>query len=485
MHCQKCRSPLRLDSSLYDLNPSAFKLLADASLSPDAQKIPRTRKTLPNHQQERLADYDDAAENARPATIKQSFTQSRSRKENPSSSYVMLNESQVLESPSRKSKKSSQQDSSFPNHHAHLKERTEMAESIFDVLSSRTDIDHPICNECTDTLIQGFQKRLTNVTKERDAYIEFLRQANADIPSEDEVKQAEKEYQKAKKQEEQAFAELRQLEEQQKLLEEEIQALDQDVRDLEIKEESFWEKRNEYAMQLNNFRNEKDRVNNQNEFDSKQLERFKRANVYNDTFSIGHDGYFGTINRLRLGRLPDKPVEWSEINAAWGHACLLLTTVASRLKFDFYGYEIKPMGSTSNIIEHVATATSSKDPKKKKAKVHELYTSGDYSFGMGFLTGKFDSAMIAFLECLRQLIVHAQKTKVLGTNGKRIIPPDFPYVIDKDMIGDCSIKLGSGFGSSQEFAWTKACKAALISCKFLLAHASNVSELADLNQSEE
>jgi hypothetical protein len=27
MHCQKCRTPLKLDSSLSELNPAAFKLL--------------------------------------------------------------------------------------------------------------------------------------------------------------------------------------------------------------------------------------------------------------------------------------------------------------------------------------------------------------------------------------------------------------------------------------------------------------------------
>ena len=36
--------------------------------------------------------------------------------------------------------------------------------------------------------------------------------------------------------------------------------------------------------------------------DSAVLERLERTNVYNDAFCIGHDGIFGTINGLRLGR---------------------------------------------------------------------------------------------------------------------------------------------------------------------------------------
>ena len=33
------------------------------------------------------------------------------------------------------------------------------------------------------------------------------------------------------------------------------------------------------------------------------LEKLERTNVYNDAFCIGHDGVFGTINGLRLGRV--------------------------------------------------------------------------------------------------------------------------------------------------------------------------------------
>ena len=37
--------------------------------------------------------------------------------------------------------------------------------------------------------------------------------------------------------------------------------------------------------------------------DSAILEKLERTNVYNDAFNIGHDGVFGTINGLRLGRI--------------------------------------------------------------------------------------------------------------------------------------------------------------------------------------
>ncbi len=58
----------------------------------------------------------------------------------------------------------------------------------------------------------------------------------------------------------------------------------------------------------------------------RELERLGRVNVYNDVFSIWHDGAFGTISALRLGRLPGVTVEWAEINAALGQARHLVIT---------------------------------------------------------------------------------------------------------------------------------------------------------------
>ena len=61
---------------------------------------------------------------------------------------------------------------------------------------------------------------------------------------------------------------------------------------------------------------------------SAHLERLRHTNVYNDAFHIWHEGPFATISGFRLGRTPACPVEWDEINAAWGQAVLLLHTLA-------------------------------------------------------------------------------------------------------------------------------------------------------------
>lgn len=80
-----------------------------------------------------------------------------------------------------------------------------------------------------------------------------------------------------------------------------------------------------------------------------QLEKLKKTNVFNATFHIWHSGHFGTINNFRLGRLPSAPVDWSEINAAWGQTALLLTALARKMNLTFQRFRLVPYGNHSYI----------------------------------------------------------------------------------------------------------------------------------------
>ncbi|KAL0805941.1 hypothetical protein Bca101_098432 [Brassica carinata] len=82
---------------------------------------------------------------------------------------------------------------------------------------------------------------------------------------------------------------------------------------------------------------ERDAILAKIEVSQAHLELLNKTNVLIDAFPIRYDGDFGTINNFRLGRLPKAPlghmkryqVEWDEINAAWGQACLLLHTMCN------------------------------------------------------------------------------------------------------------------------------------------------------------
>ena len=75
----------------------------------------------------------------------------------------------------------------------------------------------------------------------------------------------------------------------------------------------------------------------------------KKLNAYTATFSIWHSGHFATINGFRLGRLPSVPVEWDEINAAYGHTAFLLVSLAKAVDLTFQRYQIVPYANYSYV----------------------------------------------------------------------------------------------------------------------------------------
>lgn len=404
-------------------------------------------------------------------------------------SFIYLTESQLAQPPARAepspSKSRSSPKPTSRNDSPDDKENTktyqmERLNKLFEIISARSDIDHPICVECTEMAVEGMQKDLENAARERDAYVAFLKQIQGSEPTEADLKQQQEATKRAKREEESAMAELLQLEREKENVDEEIAALEAEARALDRDEDQFWRDRNAFTARLSDFQNERDSINSRFDHDSQLLERLQRSNVYNDTFCISHDGTFATINGLRLGRLHSKPVDWPEINAAWGHALLLLVTVADKLEYKFDGFELQPMGSTSKIIRlEIPSPSSSRlggggsqrggPPPPAKRHTLELFSAGDLPLGLTFMHRKFDNAMVAFLELVRQLgaFVHRQT----AAEGQ---PLSLPYKIEGDRISDVSIKLGI----AQDDGWTKACKLTLTCCKFLLAHASNVNSNA-------
>jgi len=110
-------------------------------------------------------------------------------------------------------------------------------------------------------------------------------------------------------------------------------------------------------------------------------------------------------------------------------------------------WKLIPMGSFSR-IQRVGGDKS----------VYELYGSGDLINLMHKY--RFDNGMVAFLDCLRQLMDYA---KAQDPALK------FPQTVSKDKIGEASIKLQFG----QDESWTRALKHVLLALKVLLMWATN------------
>ncbi|CAI2726902.1 unnamed protein product [Schistosoma spindalis] len=161
------------------------------------------------------------------------------------------------------------------------------------------------------------------------------------------------------------------------------------------------------------------------------LHRLQRTNVLNIAFPIWYDGHIGVINGLHLGRLPNRPVGWEEINAAWGQCALLLQCIGKKLNYTFQNHRIVPMGSQSKMVQ---LSISKEFPL--------YYTTG----GMRLLSaGKFDTAMINFLDCLnqaQQIIEHTSNIQLpfrIKDKGKVQDPDGQIYSIKKMLL--TSIKI--------------------------------------------
>ncbi|KAI8927065.1 autophagy protein Apg6-domain-containing protein [Entophlyctis helioformis] len=337
------------------------------------------------------------------------------------------------------------------DHRGNLSHRLKVANRLFEIVSSVGDADHPLCQECADELVTKLEKQLGEARVDRDAYAGFL--SSLTTVGADGVAYANSDTRKSftpadiealRKREEDAMATLRDLEREQEDLQRDILEAEADLRATRDMEMRYWQDVNDMDRDLSAYQNQLESINLKYDQATKKLDVLSKTNVYNDAFRVWHDGPFGTINGLRLGRLPNHPVEWSEINAAMGQTVFLLDTLAHHLSFTFTKYRLVPMGSFSR-IERI-------DGDKA---VYELYGSSDIT-GMLFWNRRFDYGLTAFLSCVQQLGDFAEKQD----NRFRL-----PYRISKDKIGDASIKLQF----NQDEVWTKALKYTLIDVKWILA----------------
>ncbi|KAF7321268.1 Glutamate-cysteine ligase catalytic subunit [Mycena kentingensis (nom. inval.)] len=441
--CQQCKEIIELDPSLADLAPSAYDMIV-ASLPP-----------TPTRPEPDSISHLKASETARNAWQKAKGASLRSQKKQssaplPNESFVLLQDSIVRSipspAPSPSSKKasttsrtSSGRTQSPPRTEVHPPNPPPMTPHprstvrLFNLLSARTDIDHPLCAECTQVLLNSLQRQLDETKRERDGYIAFEKEVRKERERDAQgmsKEEAEKKIEKLKLDERLAIDQLKVAEQERMQLEDELRALEEEEKALEEEEARFWRTHNEQLLSSDQLSSQLETIRAAYAADSATLEKLERTNVYNDAFCIGHDGVFGTINGLRLGRVPGVPVEWAEINAAWGQSLLLLYTIARKLDCTFEHYRLVPMGSFSRIEKTTGDKAS-----------YELYSSGNLSMLQLLHNRRFDLAMVAFLECLKQVMDYI-KTQDAGV--------DFPHQIIKDRIGDVSIKLKF----NQDEAWT-------------------------------
>lgn len=334
---------------------------------------------------------------------------------------------------------------------------------IFDMASDETRVDHPMCLECAAQLREELDAQVRETEAECKTYEECLRELEAEESAGGVGRRAGKgtaqecaaeeaalaaEVARCEREEAEETARATALEAELAALRVERQRLEEKGNELDAREAGYWNDFNDFKLSLRNHVEERDGLVVNIEQTVRQLERLRRTNVFNDAFHIWFDGPFGTVNGFRLGRLPSVAVEWDEINAAWGMACLLLSTMAQSCKLQFRAYTLQPLGSFSKVID-------------SRGNAYELY--GPVNI---LSSHKYDRAMVGFLACLQEFAEFAAEKD--AQNG--VEPPfELPYKIDGDKIDGRKI----AFPFNRYERWTAALKIMLTDLKTCLAWLSN------------
>ncbi|KAL2893221.1 Beclin-1-like protein [Bienertia sinuspersici] len=222
----------------------------------------------------------------------------------------------------------------------------------FEIATTQTQVEQPLCLECMRVLSDKLDKEVEDVNRDIKAYeacLQRLEGEERDVLSEADFL---KEKLKIEEEERKLEAAIEETEKQCSKVNAELKELETKSSRFKELEERYWNEFNNFQFQLISHQEERDAILAKIEVSQAHLDLLKRTNVLNDAFPIWHDGEFGTINNFRLGRLPKVPVEWDEINAAWGQACLLLHTMCQYFAPKFhYRIKILPMGSYPRIMD--------------------------------------------------------------------------------------------------------------------------------------
>ena len=253
----------QIDVSLIDLAPSAYDMIVASVPSPSVNST----AYKPSDKLSELSSASKAAwqkskstnaSNKSPSTLS-ARGQSRQVMPLPNESFVLLQDSVVRNIPSptqpsreRNVSKSANAQENSSNHPARavedhtnpspLSHHLRSTARLFNLLSSRTEIDHPLCAECTQILLTSLQRQLDETKKERDGYIAFEKEVRKEKERESQGfsrEDTEKKIEKLKSEEELLIQQLNEAEKEQEQLELELHQMEADESALEQEEAEF------------------------------------------------------------------------------------------------------------------------------------------------------------------------------------------------------------------------------------------------------
>lgn len=205
--CQQCHQPVQIDESLSDLTPSNYELIAGSIPKATGSRHGTTQDLFsktPGPPSVKAA-WERSQGNADSHRRRTGATGSNRHRASVAGgeSFVLLQDSIVRNIPSSPSngvyspkgkgkallkEVPFQQQPPVPSP-SPLAHHLRSAGRLHALLSAKTELDHPLCDECTHMFTGILNQQLVETTKERDGYIAFEKQIKKEREREGDDKQ--------------------------------------------------------------------------------------------------------------------------------------------------------------------------------------------------------------------------------------------------------------------------------------------------------
>ncbi|XP_015155081.1 beclin-1 isoform X1 [Gallus gallus] len=210
--CQRCSQPLKLDTS--------FKILDRLTIQELTAPLLTAAPARPGDAQEESALSEEAFTEGRQDGVSRRFIPpARMMSTESANSFTLIGEA------------------SDGGTMENLSRRLKVTGDLFDIMSGQTDVDHPLCEECTDTLLDQLDTQLNITENECQNYkrcLEILEKMN-----EDDKEKLQTELKELALEEEQLIQELEDVEKNRKIVAEDFERVRAEAERLEQEEAQY------------------------------------------------------------------------------------------------------------------------------------------------------------------------------------------------------------------------------------------------------
>ncbi|XP_010633833.1 beclin-1 isoform X2 [Fukomys damarensis] len=258
--CQRCSQPLKLDTS--------FKILDRVTIQELTAPLLSTAQVKPGETQEEEANPGEEpfVETRQDGVSRRFIPPARMMSTESANSFTLIGEA------------------SDGGTMENLSRRLKVTGDLFDIMSGQTDVDHPLCEECTDTLLDQLDTQLHVTENECQNYkrcLEILEQMN-----QDDSEQLQRELKELTLEEERLIQELEEVEKNRKVVAENLETVQAEAEQLDQEEAQYQREYSEFKRQQLELDDELKSVENQMRYAQVQLDKLKKTNVFNATFHI-------------------------------------------------------------------------------------------------------------------------------------------------------------------------------------------------------